>query len=63
MSVSRETIAHVAGVDPKDVRCEKCKSYQNEKYSFEVPYCAFLGIPTFKENFCSFWRGYVRIKR
>ena len=63
MSVSRETIANVAGVDPKDVRCEKCKSYQKGKYWFEIPRCEFLDIPTFKDNFCSHWRGNVRIKR
>lgn len=63
MSVSRETIANVLGVDPDTVRCDRCKSYQKGKYSFEASYCEFLGIPIFNDDFCSFWREYVRIKR
>ena len=63
MSVTQEYIANVLGVDPDTVRCDKCKSYQKGKYSFELPFCEFLGIQTFDDNFCPFWRKNVRIKR
>ena len=50
MSVGRNVIADVWGVEEDHVRCETCAYYQAI-----FPFCAFYVLGTIPGEFCSFW--------
>ena len=50
MSVGRDVIADVCGVEEEDVRCETCVGFSGHLW------CEAWEQPTRAEDFCSFWQ-------
>ena len=54
MSVSRETIAEVLGVNKNEIYCKNCVYF---KPWYIHPICKAWDLDTRANDFCSFWTG------
>ena len=61
MSVDRETLASVVGVDPEKVKCKNCGYFNVVGRSFT--WCEGWNQPTDSEAFCSFWTLESKVER